>query len=147
MREVGYSFQAGERAASDERVWTYVCRGRGIGIRNSKEQKSGITVEANDNREEERKKRERESFKRNGEMTTDCLPLRHTVALGLNAQSASFSPQKGEHTRITLPARLQQLNYNLGRIWAPSLCYSIHTCSPAARMPPVLESHPLPGSP
>ena len=59
MREVGYSFQAGERAASDERVWTYVCRGRGIGIRNSKEQKSGITVKANDNREEERKKRER----------------------------------------------------------------------------------------
>ena len=85
----------------------------GIGIVSSTEQKSVIAVKANSNREEERKRgreeerereRERERFKRNGEMTTVCLPLRHTVALGLNAQSASFSPQKGEDTRITLPA-------------------------------------------
>lgn len=102
MREVGYSFQAGERVTSNELGWIYVCRGR-VGIVNSKEQKSVITVKVNNSREEV-SVRERKSFKRNGEMTTVCLPLRHTVALGLNAQSASFSPQKGENTRITLPA-------------------------------------------
>ena len=132
----------------------------GIGIVSSTEQKSVIAVKANSNREEERKRgreeeRERE---REGEVQEEW---RNDDGLSTTAPHCGSGSKRA--IRFVFASKRRGYKNNAACLtsttttWAGfghrlsaihfRRVYSTHICSPAARMPPVPESLPLPGNP
>ena len=122
----------------------------GIGIVSSTEQKSVIAVKANSNREEVSvRDREFQEEWRNDDGLSTTAP--HCGSGSKRAIRFVFASKRRGYKNnaaclTSTTTTWAGFGHRLSAIHFRRV-YSTHICSPAARMPPVPESLPLPGNP